>query len=424
LRFAYAFGFGIAAASLAACGDLRQGPTGVAPLTAAGGFSRIARGTASYQVVFRFDRRNGEAPVVGLTPVDGTLYGTTFEGGAVHCDRNSGCGAAYSITPSGSETLIYSFNGDHGVGPESPLIDVNGTFYGTTQRGGTSIYGAFFSLTPSGTETVLHDFHLSRPDGQFPEGGLLNLNGTMYGTTEAGGHVVADPHCKRGCGSVYSMTTAGEEEVLYRFRAGDDGSVPSSGLIDVHATLYGVTRYGGTIACSYGQSCGTVYSITPKGVYKQLYRFAGGSDGANPSGELLDVNGLLYGTTTGGGASGNGTVYTMTTAGKEQVIYSFAGGSDGAYPRARLIDVNGTLYGTTGGGGNSSCAGGCGTVYSITPAGAETVLYRFAGGSDGMSPAASLINIKGTLYGTTAGGGDGRKNGPEGCCGTVFALRP
>ncbi len=70
----------------------------------------------------------------------------------------------------------------------------------------------------------------------------------------------------------------------------------------------------------------------------------------------------------GGGASG--TVFTITTAGTEEVLHEFGRGSDkGEYPYASLIDVNGTLYGTTAGGGaHTGCHfGGCGTVFALTP---------------------------------------------------------
>jgi len=127
---------------------------------------------------------------------------------------------------------------------------------------------------------------------------------------------------------------------------------------------------------------------------------------------------VLYGTTEFGGRNDNGTVFKVTTKGAETVLHSFKGGSDGTYPAAGLIDVAGTLYGTTGGAGSvSSCAGGCGTVFKITTEGAETVLYSFAGGSDGNYPSASLIDLGGTLYGTTAYGGASNN-------GTVFKLKP
>jgi uncharacterized repeat protein (TIGR03803 family) len=87
------------------------------------------------------------------------------------------------------------------------------------------------------------------------------------------------------------------------------------------------------------------------------------------------------------------------------VLYSFKGGSgDGASREADLLNVNGTLYGATSEGGDCSSIG-CGTVYSITTAGTKTVLHSFAGGKAGAYPYAGLINVKGTLYGTTEVGG-------------------
>ena len=75
--------------------------------------------------------------------------------------------------------------------------------------------------------------------------------------------------------------------------------------------------------------------------------------------------------------------------------------SRGKHPLAGLIDVNGTLYGTTNAGGGF----GDGTVFSITADGKEKILHRFRGGSDGAHPNADLINVNGTLYGTTEFGG-------------------
>jgi uncharacterized repeat protein (TIGR03803 family) len=154
--------------------------------------------------------------------------------------------------------------------------------------------------------------------------------------------------------------------------------------------------------------------------YKVVYNFAGGSDGARPLAGLINVNGTLYGTTVQGGGEGCyksfgcGTVFSVTPSGQETVLHAFTGGSDGANPKAGLIDVNGTLYGTTFHGGDTKCNGrsgvGCGTVFSITPSGAETVLHGFTGPPDGAWPAAGLRDVNGTLYGTTAEGGT-----PGGC---------
>jgi uncharacterized repeat protein (TIGR03803 family) len=108
------------------------------------------------------------------------------------------------------------------------------------------------------------------------------------------------------------------------------------------------------------------------------------------------------------------------------VLYSFAGPTDGAFPVAGLVrDAAGNLYGTTAGGGASSgCSfGSCGVVFKLAPAGSETVLHSFTGGADGGTPSgAGLVrDAAGNLYGTTTSGGTGC-NGIG--CGVVFKLSP
>jgi uncharacterized repeat protein (TIGR03803 family) len=122
--------------------------------------------------------------------------------------------------------------------------------------------------------------------------------------------------------------------------------------------------------------------------YTVLYSFGPLPDGEEPSGTLVrDKSGNLYGTTTIGGAYNLGTVFTLTPSGKETVLYSFSGGTDGAEPGGELIlGDDGMLYGTTYEGGNSNCYDGCGTVFKVDRRGQESVLYRFAGIPDGQSP--------------------------------------
>jgi uncharacterized repeat protein (TIGR03803 family) len=134
----------------------------------------------------------------------------------------------------------------------------------------------------------LFRFHPPK-DGTHPAAGLLDVNGTLYGTTQNGGL------SRRG--TVYSISTSGVEKVLYRFRGGSDGLYPLSDLVNVNGTLYGTTSQGGS-------GSGTVYSVSTSGREKVLYAFKGGSDGAHPLAGLVDVNGKLYGTTYQGGGSG------------------------------------------------------------------------------------------------------------------------
>ncbi len=169
--------------------------------------------------------------------------------------------------------------------------------------------------------------------------------------------------------------------MLYRFGTKSrDGVYPYSGLIDLNSTLYGATYHGGGSGCYYRtglEGCGTVYSVSTSRAEKVLYRFASGSDGANPYAGLVSVSGTLYGTTPFGGggtcqfrsgSSGCGAVYSITTAGAETVLHAFSGGSDGAnLYNEGLIDVGGTLYGTTFYGGWECREVHCGTVFGLTP---------------------------------------------------------
>lgn len=142
-----------------------------------------------------------------------------------------------------------------------------------------------------------------------------------------------------------------------------------AGLLQVNGMLYGTTQYGGSgLLCGEGDGCGSVFSINPvTGAETILHFFKDdGKDGRNPMGGLIEVNGKLYGTTEKGGANGLGTVFSLDlSTGKERVIYSFCGQqncSDGSYPFDSLIEVGGTLYGTAGGGGISA-----GAVFSLKP---------------------------------------------------------
>lgn len=162
--------------------------------------------------------------------------------------------------------------------------------------------------------------------------------------------------------------------------------------------------------------------------FKVLYTFSGMPDAGTPDASvIMDSKKNMYGTTSIGGTFNLGAVYKLTPAGKETVLYSFKGGTDGAYPYAALtLDAKGNLYGTTSaGGGASGCFGsGCGTFFKLTMGGKETVLHAFSGGTDGGLPYSALVPDKaGNFYGGALFGGDLSCNPPAGC-GAVFKLTP
>ncbi len=373
-----------------------------------------------------------------MVDVNGTLYGTT-EWGGTHCKPDTGCGVVFSVNATtGTETVLHSFNyaPKDGSWPAASLIKMDGMLYGATPGGGKYRIGVVFALDPStGAETVLHSFG-NKGDGADAWAGLIDVRGTLYGTTCCGG-------ANANGGAVFAINPkTGAESVVYSFCSQancTDGAGPLGSLIDVNGTLYGTTFGGGT-QCAGSGGCGTVFSVNPAtGVETVVYSFCtlkNCTDGAGPSGSLLNINGTLYGTTSGGGSKTNcpyntaqltgcGTVFSLNPAtGVETVLHSFGKGTDGMQPDAGLIDVNGVLYGTTQQGGSAvNCGwggqGGCGTVFAIDLSTLkENVLYSFCSQSnctDGMFPLSNLIAVKGALYSTTRLGGT---NGN----GTVFAI--
>jgi uncharacterized repeat protein (TIGR03803 family) len=311
--------------------------------------------------------------------------------------------------------VVYNFTGasDGGNPLDGLTLDSAGNLYGTTNAGGVSSYGTVFKVTKAGVETVVHQF-TGGTDGAYPEGGLIrDAGGNFFGTTTAGGAT--------NNGTVFGITAAGKEVVLYSFAGGTDGAVPDAGLaLDATGNLYGTTSAGGTIGN------GTVFKINrpAKGgswTETVLYNFGTGSDGAIPVASVaFDKSGNLYGTTSAGGTSGNGTIFELTLSGglwAETIIHNFQNADDGAVPYGGLIaDAAGNFYGSATEGGT----GGGGTIFELTPDnGAWTfnVIYSNPGWGISGSFRNLILDKSGNLYGTTHC--DGAND-----AGTVYKLSP
>jgi uncharacterized repeat protein (TIGR03803 family) len=387
----------------------------------------------TFKVLYAFTGgADGGSPYAGLVlDASGNLYGTTLGGGDAGCADGT-CGVVFQLTPgsgSWSETTLHTFTGgSDGGNPEDSLIfDAAGNLYGTADVGGVSCGKAYgcgvaFELTPGTggwTETVLHSFQ-GGTDGYYPIAALvLDKHGHLYSTTYNGG--------SNGQGSAYELTKGSggwKEKTLHSFSGPAN---PDAGLIlDAAGNVYGTTT-------SSNSGAGTVFELL-HGSWKEktLYDF-NGPDGDEPkAGLIFDKAGNLYGTTESGGKYSKGVVFKLAPVAKgkwkETVLHSFKGESDGEYPLGTLVfDTAGNLYGTTyNGGGGAACGEGCGTVFKLTPGSAghwkETMLHRFAAGSDGAGPLGLTIDSADNLYGTTVGGGN------EGCydgqCGVVFEITP
>jgi uncharacterized repeat protein (TIGR03803 family) len=187
---------------------------------------------------------------------------------------------------------------------------------------------------------------------------------------------------------------------IYTFTGGADGATPFANLLLNGGVLYGTTSGGGA------HNAGAVFQVITTTPYTEtvLHSFAGGrADGAAPLGGLIrDSTGNLYGTTYGGGAHFLGTVFELPVAGGITLLHSFKGPpSEGIGPAGTLVmDHAGNIYGTTYAGGDST---GFGTVYEITAGGTYTTGQSFS--PDGALPRAGLVLVNGSLYGTTYGGG-------------------
>jgi uncharacterized repeat protein (TIGR03803 family) len=384
-------GVAFAAAVLASCGGL-QPPIG-APGSSSETPSSLAGPAVTGTVLHSFagGDADGSMPISEVTKVGDVLYGTTPKGG------KTDDGTIYSISPSGTGfKMLHSFKGKvDGSGSAAGLTDVKGTLYGTNPDGGASGKGTVFSITAAGAFTSLYSFKGGSAGGAHPKAGLTNVGGTLYGTTQSGGKTDT---C---CGTIFSISTSGKEKVLYIFGSTkDDGIGPESGLVNVGGTLYGTTKSGG----NGGQNGhGTIFSVTTAGKEAVLYKFKDASDGSCSDGcSLTKLGGMLYGTAVRGGQKRNGSVFSITPGGAFKTLYSVpSGGKVAGWPRAALTDVAGTLYGTMSLGPLDKK----GTVFSVTTDGTLKVIYKFAGGSEGATPWASLILVDTTLFGTTAEGG-------------------
>jgi|HubBroStandDraft_5_1064220.scaffolds.fasta_scaffold03663_4 uncharacterized repeat protein (TIGR03803 family) len=365
---------------------------------------------------------DGAMPYASLT-MDraGNIYGTASAGGQTLCP--GGCGTVFRLAPSGSGWLftpIYKFAGDpDGSSPRAPLaIGPDGSLYGTTFEGGNSTCypsacGTVFRLRPAAhpchtalcawNETVIYSFGqnvAAEPSGNI----AIDPAGNIYGTT------LVD------FGTVYKISPSGNGwtgTILHQFD-GHDGQAPYGGVVfDASGNLYGTTYQGGG---NYLCSCGVVFelSYSDSGWNERiLYQFQGGASevGINPRvGVVFDSRGNLYGASGCGGPGYGGTVYELLAPSgiEANVLHAFSGtcvpGPSGPWSDL-AIDASGNLYGTTYGDGQNNF----GNVFRLTLSNGTWTyadLYDFSGALDGSGPVGgATIGTDGNLYGTTIQGG-------------------
>lgn len=319
-------------------------------------------------------------------------------------------GTVFRITAAGAITILHDFAGGTGDGkaPYAAVIQgLDGNLYGTTTSGGTSSQGTVYKITLGGVLTTLHSF--SGDDGPSYAPLFQNTDGTMYGTTITGTGVWA--------GTVFKITTVGTYTVLRQFSGAiNSPSIPRAALIKgVDGRLYGTTQGGGASGASSAQ--GAIFSLATDGSgFLVLHTFySGGTEGTTPMGPLVLANdGFFYGTTALGNAGAGGGIFKMApTDFAVTVVHSFTPATEGSTPQAGLKQgTDGRLYGTTSGAGASNA----GTAFAMTLGGSFTTLHAFTGATEGRASYASIIQASnGSYYGTTSQGGAND-------VGTVFSM--
>jgi uncharacterized repeat protein (TIGR03803 family) len=393
-------------------------------------FMTVLLHAQTFNTIATFNGKNGtyvyDSLVQGL---DGNMYGVATT-------------TVFRMTPSGKLTTIYNFcslpNCADGSNAQGTLVQTpDGSLYGTTAEGGPFYNGEIFRVTPSGKLEIVYGFGQGVNDARYPTAGLtLGPNGHFYGTTQEGGN---GPQA----GTVFELTSSGIV-VLHSFgyRYAEDGYNPvNSLLLASNGNFYGTTLYGGDVGDNQG--AGTAFEITPAGEYQQIRNFCRSwACDLWPTGPLIQgSNGRLIGTTLAGGIQncvlGCGTIYELTLSGKFTKLYNFCpqpNCTDGIGPQSGVIQASdGNLYGTTsiGGSGLPDCyyiePVACGTVFQATPERTFTVLHSFCTEvtcSDGGFPLGGLVQATdGTIYGSTTQNGDRECVATNGQgCSTIFRL--
>jgi uncharacterized repeat protein (TIGR03803 family) len=345
--------------------------------------------------------------------------------------------AAAAPAPAGKPTyaLIHACTGgaqDCSIPSGGLILASDGNFYGTSEGGGETAdcinCGTVFRMSPDGTLTIIHAF--SAAEGGLPIGGLVQASdGNLYGTTSM------SPDQAAQNGTVFRISLDGQYQLLHVFAGRpSEGAVPATAMIQgKDGFLYGTTPHGGATGT------GTVFRISMKGDFTNLFSFdpgAIGFNGATPFGGLLQgSDGHLWGTTTQGGtnprchvARGCGTVFTLPVDGSYVPAWFSFSDATGVEPFGTLLQArDGSLYGTTSAGGAmADCGGlGCGTIFRFTAdRGIEAIAHRFKPGQGAFVWGGLMQATDGNLYGTAYQGGNQDACADIDGCGTLFRLTP
>ncbi len=395
------------------------------------------------KVEFEFDSK-GKAPVGKLIEAsDGRLYGIARQGG-MHS-----FGLLYVYDPGTNVfAVLKHFNGaGNGAEPNNgPIQADNGKLYGMTRLGGTSDLGVVYEYDiASNVITKKHDFD-GTATGSWPENQFFQASdGMLYAMTTAGGNsdngTIIQYDINTGVltkkmnfngtygrfptgrfieysdGMMYAMTPYGgleDKGVLFKF---DPVSASYTKLHEFYAE-YGEVTYGSLTLGPEGKlfgvtwegglfNKGVLFDYTPSsGLYAKRIDFMYTSDGGTPHCSLIEASdGMVYGTTYGGGENGAGTIFRIDPTNRLfEKLFDFETINLGGGCLDGLTEAsNGLLYGfATRGGANSD-----GVLFAFDPSiSLYTVVFNFDQAVSGYFPMGKPVEgLNNKLYGVAESGG-------------------
>ena len=410
---------------------------------------------------WRFDE-TGASPHILFEDGAKNLYGIT----------TGGNGTVFKLTPTTANpavftrTILWSFNGADGAGPNNLIKGENGKLYGTTRSGGGGNCaeisltgpgcGTVFQLTPGANPqdnwTLKTLVAFNATNGAFPANLLRDSAGNLYGMTSGGGVKVNVCVMGGGCGVVFQLIPPSGTQTTwtyyYKALIAPDGFGSGPMAIGANGNVYFAPRRGGLFNyVSFNNfcptvdngGCGTLYELIPGTINSNfrlnfVLRFTTGNQFPNtmlahPSGKIYVGNGgngahgsSIFEYVPGiNGAPGTGS-YVSGFGGVGIIVNGLYLGPEGLF--------KGQIYGTTRNGGSKKL----GTVFRILPPTAtnpswtQETLKEF-NGTDGAYPTGLLRFDSTAMYGLTEEGGDYNTSctlfpaAVKGC-GVVFKLSP
>ena len=223
-----------------------------------------------------------------------------------------------------------------------------------------------------------------------PVGELVNRgDGYFYGAARWSSSATS--------GVIFRFAPGADAEVLHTFGdvvdagvANYGGSSPDSGLqLGADGAFYGTTSYGGAHAR------GTIYRISPDGVFSVLHDIDPTVDGINAVRLIATPGGELYGIMNDLGPLGGGTIFRVGTDGVFETVHAFEDAEnippntevppgtrfDFNSPFELVLGKDGKIYGTTGIGGPVTAVGdfrlSYGGFFRLEDTGGVTMLGEF-----------------------------------------------